>query len=88
LWSVGEAGKRGYYARQTYSNHGRLSAAQVEQFKQQVLAPVLAGSNLSDNGLGPMTGNASGKVAAHQFARGTPGYKLGRFWFCCWYSLP
>jgi hypothetical protein len=41
-----------------------------------VLAAVLGGSNLSDVGYGPMTGNASADVAAHQFAKGDPGYQL------------
>src|SRR5262249_57192163 len=35
-----------------------------------------SGSNLSDVGYGPMTGNASANVAAHQFAKGDPGYQL------------
>jgi len=41
-----------------------------------VLTSVLRGSNLSDVGYGPMTGNASTDVAAHQFAKGDPGYRL------------
>ncbi|MGC1353812.1 MAG: hypothetical protein WA858_29155 [Xanthobacteraceae bacterium] len=37
---------------------------------------MLRGSNLSDVGYGPMTGNASADVAAHQFAKGDRGYRL------------
>jgi Phage tail lysozyme len=73
LLSVAEDPKRGYYARDTYHP---VSKEDVAKFKRDVLAPVMAGSNQSDVGYGPMTGNASGSVAAHQFARGTPGYKL------------
>ena len=41
-----------------------------------MLTAVLRGSNLSDVGYGPMTGNASADVAAHQFAKGDRGYRL------------
>jgi hypothetical protein len=75
LWSVGES-RRGYYARDTY-RRPPPSAAEVEQFKKTILAPVLAGSNVTSKaGLGPMTGNASADVAAHQRAKGTPGYGI------------
>src|SRR5262249_37711613 len=60
LLSVRESG-RGYYAGDTY-RQPPPSAAEVEAFKRNVLAPVLAGSNVSDRGQGPMTGNASGSV--------------------------
>jgi hypothetical protein len=40
------------------------------------LETALHGSNLSDVGYGPMTGNASADVAAHQFAKGDLGYQL------------
>jgi hypothetical protein len=59
----------------------QLSNAQIEQFKSQVLAPVMNGSNMSDIGWGPMTGNASNapgnQVANHQFSRGQLGYTFG-----------
>jgi hypothetical protein len=74
LWSVGES-SRGYYARDTY-RQPPPSAAEVDAFVKNVLTPVLAGSNVSDRGSGPMTGNASGSVAAHQLQRGTPGYGM------------
>jgi hypothetical protein len=49
----------------------------AQRFKGEVLTPVLGGSDVSSRLLGiPMTGNASAQVAAHQFARGTPGYNL------------
>lgn len=66
----------GYYAADTYKRSAAPSASELEQFKTQVLGPVMNGSNLSDVGFGPMTGNASGSVASHQFARGQQGYKL------------
>ncbi len=76
LLSVSEDKRRGYYARDTYRQSNRPNQAQLNDFKKNVLDPVLKGSNMSDNGHGPMTGNASGKVAQHQFQRGTPGYKM------------
>jgi hypothetical protein len=68
-------GDGGYYAGNTYSREAMPSNAEIEQFKNDVLGPVMQGSNLSDVGYGPMTGNASGSVAAHQFAR-QHGYHL------------
>lgn len=86
LKSVTEGGPHGragpYYAGVrapgggTYGPGSRPSAAEVEAFKRDVLGPVMGGSNLSDVGHGPMTGNASANVAANQFGRGTFGYKL------------
>lgn len=74
LLSVTEDPRRGYYAADTYHF---ISDADVERFKTDVLGPVLRGSDISSQGgKGPMTGNASAQVAAHQFARGTPGYNL------------
>jgi hypothetical protein len=75
LLSVGES-RKGYYANETYSG-APPSRAEVEDFKRNILAPVLAGSDVSSAaGLGPMTGNASGSVAAHQVGRHTPGYGI------------
>lgn len=68
-------GLRGMYAG-TYRMRARPTPAQLMRFKTQVWDPVMAGSNLSDVGWGPMTGNASAGVAARQFRRGTLGYKL------------
>jgi hypothetical protein len=62
LLSVGESGK-GYYDRNTYH---RVSQEDVDSFVNDVLKPVLAGS---DAGQG-VTGNASGGVAARQTAKG------------------
>jgi hypothetical protein len=69
LLSVAEDPKRGYYPSATYHP---VSQKDVERFKTEVLAPVLAGSDLGHG----VTGNASGHVAAHQFARGTQGFNL------------
>jgi hypothetical protein len=66
----------GYYAVDTYCAAAEPSPEEVETFKRTVLTAVLHGSNLSDVGYGPMTGNASADVAAHQFAKGDPGYQL------------
>ena len=76
LLSVKESPADGYYAVDTYSAEAEPTAEEVEAFKNTVLAAVLHGSNLSDVGYGPMTGNASAGVAAHQFAKGDPGYQL------------
>lgn len=68
-------GPGGYYAANTFQP---VSAAEVERFKENVLKPVLAGSNI----LKGMTGNASNDyrhgnlVALHQFNKGTPGLWL------------
>jgi hypothetical protein len=69
LLSVAEDPKRGYYPSATYHP---VSQKDVERFKTEVLAPVLAGSDLGHG----MTGNASGSVAAHQFAKGAHGFHL------------
>ena len=78
LTTTGES-KYGYYPKLN-----RVSREQVEAFKREVWDPVMNGSNLSDVGWGPMTGNASndpskgpgGMVARNQFARGTAGYQM------------
>jgi hypothetical protein len=76
LQSVGES-KGGYYARDTYAGRNKPSAAEVDAFKKNVLAPVLSGSDVtSQAGHGPMTGNASGSVAANQLKKGTPGFGM------------
>lgn len=80
------AGYSGYYP--DYSNQ-RVSPQQMEKFKREVYDVVFPpdgspGSNLSDVGYGPMTGNASndprmgerGMVAKHQYLRGTQGYSM------------
>ena len=76
LLSVKESPADGYYAVDTYCAEAEPSPEEVETFTKTVLAAVLHGSNLSDVGYGPMTGNASANVAAHQFAKGDPGYQL------------
>ena len=77
---VGQQG--GYYP--NYTRHP-ISRAEFESFKQNVWNPVMKqGTNLSDVGWGPMTGNASddwkqgprGMVATHQFRRGQYGYHM------------
>jgi Meckel syndrome type 1 protein len=68
-------GLRGLH-RGTYRPDAKPNAAQLAAFKRDVWDPVVAGSNYSDVGWGPMTGNASGPVAAHQFGHGTPGYRV------------
>jgi len=79
LLSIDEDPRRGYYAGGRQGTYSRpASAKEIEAFRKNVLDPVMKGSNLSDRGFGPMTGNASAQVAAHQFAKGTPGYKLGQ----------
>jgi hypothetical protein len=76
LLSVKESPNDGYYAIETYSAAAEPTPEEVETFEKTVLAAVLHGSNLSDVGYGPMTGNASADVATHQFAKGDPGYQL------------
>ena len=76
LLSVKESPNDGYYAVDTYCAAAEPTPEEVETFKKTVLTAVLHGSNLSDVGYGPMTGNASADVAAHQFAKGDPGYQL------------
>jgi hypothetical protein len=76
LLSVKESPSDGYYAVDTYCAAAEPTPEEVETFKKTVLTAVLNGSNLSDVGYGPMTGNASADVAAHQFAKGDPGYQL------------
>jgi hypothetical protein len=76
LLSVRESPSEGYYAIETYCAAAEPTPEEVETFNKTVLTAVLDGSNLSDVGYGPMTGNASANVAAHQFAKGDPGYQL------------
>jgi hypothetical protein len=76
LLSIKESPSDGYYAVETYCAAAEPTPDEVEAFKNAVLTAVLNGSNLSDIGYGPMTGNASADVAAHQFAKGDPGYQL------------
>jgi hypothetical protein len=75
LLSVRESPSDGYYAIETYSAAAEPTPEEVETFEKTVLKAVLHGSNLSDVGYGPMTGNASADVATHQFAK-DPGYQL------------
>ena len=58
LLSVKESPNDGYYAIETYSAAAEPTPEEVETFEKTVLAAVLHGSNLSDVGYGPMTGNA------------------------------
>ncbi len=76
LLSIKESPSDGYYAIDTYCAAAEPTPEEVETFKKTVLTAVLHGSNLSDVGYGPMTGNASAGVAAHQFAKRDPGYQL------------
>jgi hypothetical protein len=76
LLSIQDSPADGYYAINTYCTAAAPTPEEVEAFKGSVLAAVLHGSNLSDIGYGPMTGNASADVATHQFGRGDPGYQL------------
>ena len=76
LLSVKENASDGYYAVDTYCAAAEPTPEEVETFEKTALSAVLQGSNLSDVGYGPMTGNASADVAAHQFAKGDAGYQL------------
>jgi len=59
-----------------YEGLRRASPQQV-QIMKGALNKVLDGSNMSDVGWGPMTGNASGNVAARAFhSRGLAGYTM------------
>lgn len=82
----GHAGYSGYYP--NYNNQ-RVSPAQQAAFKRDVYDVVFPpdgspGSNLSDVGWGPMTGNASndprqgekGMVAKHQYMHNAQGYSM------------
>jgi hypothetical protein len=62
----------------TYRESARPTPEQFAAFKRDVWDPVMKGSNLSDIGYGPMTGNASAGTAANQFRSGTPGYTFGQ----------
>jgi hypothetical protein len=66
LLSVKESPSDDYYAVDTYCAAAEPTPEEVETFEKTVLTAVLRGSNLSDVGYGPMTGNASADVAAHQ----------------------
>lgn len=82
LLSVTEDPNAGYYAGVdapaggTYGPAATPTPQEISTFAKEVLFPVIAGSNLSDVGYGPMTGNASGKVAKHELEKGMPGYHL------------
>jgi hypothetical protein len=65
----------GYYAMDTYKRSAMPTQGEYEQFLRDVATPVLNGSNMSDIGYGPMTGNASGGLAARQMNR-QDGYHL------------
>ena len=75
-------GDRGYYDGRrglhqgTYRWGAKPTTAELDRFKREVWDPVVAGSNYSDIGMGPMTGNASAGQAALQFRKGTPGYRV------------
>ena len=53
-----------------------LRREEVETLREDRPHCGIARLDLSDVGYGPMTGNASADVAAHQFAKGDPGYQL------------
>jgi hypothetical protein len=71
LSQVARGNPYGYYPASTFAN--RPTARQIADFKQNVLGPVLAGSNNSDRGFGPATGNASGGLAMRQMQK-MPGF--------------
>jgi hypothetical protein len=78
-----ERGDAGYYSGRpgqvaTYRESARPTPEQFAAFKRDIWDPVMKGSNLSDIGYGPMTGNASGSTAAAQFRNKTPGYTFGQ----------
>lgn len=85
LLSVSENRKLGYYAGLnapgggTYGPHAQAWArSHFEHFRSAVLGPVLGGWDEASKRAGfEITGNASGSVAAHQIARGTPHIKIG-----------
>ena len=81
LLSVAESPKGGYYAKDTYSK--AATPEQVKYFKENILNPVLAGSNEGERFLGhPVTGNASQMgFAGKRLAEGT--YAAGK-----WYGNP
>lgn len=60
----------------TYRQSAQPTQEEFQRFKEQVWKPLMQGSNLSDVGWGPMTGNASAGVARHQFQNGTDGYTM------------
>jgi hypothetical protein len=67
------SGSQGYYdgnsAHPTYRVSAKPTPQEVAQFKREVWDPVMKGSNLSDIGYGPMTGNASQDLAGRQMQR-------------------
>jgi hypothetical protein len=86
LWSTSENPNHGYYQggpQGTYGARNAPSGAEIAAFQRDVLGPVMKGSNYSDIGWGPMTGNASGKTAADQFRARQIGYKVhgGDYYF-------
>jgi hypothetical protein len=78
LLSTSEDRKLGYYQGGPNGTYSRpVTTAEFEEFQKTILPEVLAGSNKSQELLGIIaTGNASGSVAAKQFAQGTPGGTL------------
>ena len=86
LWPTGSGHRNshgadlGYYDGKsrfgTYRMSARPTPEQMATFKRDVWDPVMKGSNLSDVGWGPMTGNASAGVARNQFAKGTQGHTM------------
>lgn len=67
--------KRGYYPASTFARPA--TPAEIAEFRKDILEPAIAGSHVSEDLLGfPVTGNASGSVAKHQYQRGTRGGDL------------
>lgn len=76
-----QRGDDGYYSGRpgqvpTYRMSARPTPEQFAAFKANVWNPVMRGSNLSDVGWGPMTGNASADVAERAMQR-KKGYRMG-----------
>jgi hypothetical protein len=78
LLSTSEDRRLGYYQGGRNGTYSRpVTIAEFDDFKKTILPELLAGSNKSEERLGLIaTGNASGSVAANQFAQGTRGGKL------------
>jgi hypothetical protein len=66
-----------YAAYHPSSTYKPVNEQTFKWFQKNVWDPVMKqGTNISDVGWGPMTGNASANVAAHQYYRGQYGYSL------------
>jgi hypothetical protein len=83
----------GYYASNTY--RGTPSAAQVEQFKRDVLDPVLAGSDLTGRFLGDQKGIEECKLAPsqHNMAGFLRDADINKIVYCVhlghtWWAIP